>query len=374
MTGLNPSDILPNPNDYLNKYYKQDYNYSIELILCSTYTFVDLHDFKSRIKMTGSISFFIMGFIKYSSLLIRKTYTKSGIDRIKMDWMNVRYTEDRQIMLDYATFGRRLVTISAVFMFCGSSMYRFIVPIATKIVADNITYRRLVYPIPSIMFDARQSPINELMIVIQGSLGMVVNTITVGACGIAAVFVMHICGQLEVLVTWLKYLIDGRVDQNDNTKERLAEIVKKHVQLLSFISLTENLLNEISIVEVFGCTLNLCLLGYYCLLDGIGDLVRTVAMFTLLISFGFNIFIFCYIGELLTEQCRKVGEASYMINWYRLPGKEGLALKLIISMAASTRKFSAGKFVELSLSSFGDVIKTSVTYLNMLRTVTSRMS
>ena len=31
----------------------------------------------------------------------------------------------------------------------------------------------------------------------------------------------------------------------------------------SFIALTEDLLHEISLIEVVGCTLNICFLGYY---------------------------------------------------------------------------------------------------------------
>lgn len=36
--------------------------------------------------------------------------------------------------------------------------------------------------------------------------------------------------------------------------------------IFSFISLTEELLQEISLVEVVGCTLNICFLGYYCMM------------------------------------------------------------------------------------------------------------
>lgn len=42
--------------------------------------------------------------------------------------------------------------------------------------------------------------------------------------------------------------------------------VKKMIYLLqrfSFIALTEDLLREISLVEVVGCTINICFLGYY---------------------------------------------------------------------------------------------------------------
>lgn len=57
----------------------------------------------------------------------------------------------------------------------------------------------------------------------------------------------------------------------------------------------------------------------------------------------------------LCKQCRKVSEISYMIDWYRLPGKKALAVTLLISMSNSSVKLTAGNLIELSLSSFGDV-------------------
>lgn len=46
-----------------------------------------------------------------------------------------------------------------------------------------------------------------------------------------------------------------------------------------------------------------------------------------------------------------------MIDWYRLQGRKSHALLLIIAMSSSSIKLTAGKFVELSISSFGDVSK-----------------
>jgi len=84
-----------------------------------------------------------------------------------------------------------------------------------------------------------------------------------------------------------------------------------------------------------------------------------------------------------------------MIDWCRLPGKKGLALVLMIAMFNSSIKLTAANLFNLSLSTFGDVsnailsrflnllailiccfshqqvARTSVAYLNMLRTLTA---
>ncbi|XP_026668784.1 odorant receptor 4-like isoform X2 [Ceratina calcarata] len=97
---------------------------------------------------------------------------------------------------------------------------------------------------------------------------------------------------------------------------------------------------------------------------------ETVASYSILYaSMSFNIFIFCYIGETLTEQCKEIGERVYMTEWYRLPPKVAIGLVLIISRSSAVTKITAGKLVQISIATFGDVFKTSFAYFNMLRTV-----
>jgi len=111
----------------------------------------------------------------------------------------------------------------------------------------------------------------------------------------------------------------------------------------SFISLTDKVLREISVVEIVGCTLNMCFLGYYTITVCISykkyvpckthryfeaisennvynsykfsntgiftfqeweskETTSYITYIVLLISLTFNIFIFCYIGELVAEK------------------------------------------------------------------------
>ncbi|KAF3424638.1 hypothetical protein E2986_11717 [Frieseomelitta varia] len=72
------------------------------------------------------------------------------------------------------------------------------------------------------------------------------------------------------------------------------------------------------------------------------------------ISICFNIFVICYIGEILTEQCRKIGEVVYMTDWYYLPSKIILDLSLIIARSNVLVRITAGKFVDMSVHTFGD--------------------
>ncbi|KAL0117050.1 hypothetical protein PUN28_010126 [Cardiocondyla obscurior] len=372
---------------------------SFLFIPSAMYMVLEMNDTYLILKLSGALSFCVMAVMKYSLLIFREKDIRSGVQHIKNDWMNTQYYGDRNIMIRNAKFGRRLVVICTFFMYGSAVFYYFALPFSVGKITDereNLTYRPLIYPIAKVIVDARYSPISEILFWVQCISGFIAHSVTAGACSLAAVFAMHAYGRLEVLIQWIKHLVDGREDLYNNVDERLAMIVQQHVQILRFISLTDKVLREISFVEVVGCTFNMCLLGYFSMTEWeTREPARYITFMVLLVSLTFNIFIFCYIGELVTEQCKKVGMVSYMIDWHRMEERRGLALILMIAVSNTSIKLTAGNFFELSLSTFGDVsefnhsmlylfvsiikiilfhrqvVKTSVAYLNMLRTLTT---
>ncbi|XP_015179497.1 PREDICTED: uncharacterized protein LOC107068019 [Polistes dominula] len=70
-----------------------------------------------------------------------------------------------------------------------------------------------------------------------------------------------------------------------------------------FCAEVEKVLREVCLLEVVASTLIICLLEYYCITEWENnDRIATITYVILLIAFTFNIFIFCYIGELLVDQ------------------------------------------------------------------------
>ncbi|XP_066595181.1 uncharacterized protein [Prorops nasuta] len=344
------------------------------MIPCGLFMILEINDTYHKIQLTGPLSFCLMAIIKYYSLILRENEIRDLLKRIEIDWESVKFDNDRRLMLRSAEFGRRLMAICGFFMYGGAVFYYLAMPFAIgKVTADdgNFTYRPLVYPVSKILVDARQSPINEIFFILQCLSGFIAHSITVASCSLAAVFAMHVCGQLDVLMAWLNRLVQS-YNEFESVDEIFAEVINQHVRTLGFIARMEYILREISLVEVVGCTLNLCFLCYYCMKEySDNQNVGTITYVTLLISLTFNIFIFCYIGELVAGQCKKIGDMAYMIDWYQLPKKSGLNLILMIAMSNSNTKLTAGNLINLSLGSFGDIIKTSVAYLNMLRQLTA---
>ncbi|CAL1689209.1 unnamed protein product [Lasius platythorax] len=346
------------------------------LVPCTLGTILVDTDLDTKIRMIGPISFFLMAVIKQYILIARSERISECIRHIRADWDRVRmgHEKDREVMLDNAKFGRWLSFVSAAFMYSAGFFYTTLMPLCARRteIIDNETVRLLSFPIYRGLLDPRTTPSFEIAQFTQTLAGYAIYTLTIGVCSLAAVFVMHACGQFRILMLKLENLADGKKRKSTSGKtaqERLSDIVKYHIRILSFITRTEELLNEIFFVDVVGCTLNICFLGFNMMTEWEHrETLGTMTFCSLLISFTFNIFILCYIGELLAEQCTQIGTKSYMINWYYLPDKSALGLTLVMAMSNATIKLTAGKFMELSLASFCSIMKAAMAYLNLLRT------
>ncbi|XP_043282241.1 odorant receptor 63a-like isoform X2 [Venturia canescens] len=152
----------------------------------------------------------------------------------------------------------------------------------------------------------------------------------------------------------------------------MSNVIKCHVNGFRFSARIDESFREACLVEIMASTLTICLLEYSCMWTFFNkDTASLITYVLLLISYVFNVFIFCYIGQLLQTKYEMVGKAAYMIEWFKLPDKLGLALVMIMAITGSPRKLTAGRMLDLSIRNFGAIIRTSVTYLNMLRATTT---
>jgi len=54
-------------------------------------------------------------------------------------------------------------------------------------------------------------------------------------------------------------------------------------------------------------------------------------------------------------QSDQIGSMCFMIDWYQLPAKSVRSLILMIAMSSQPMKISAGRMIDLSLTTFGTV-------------------
>nr|XP_003700922.1 PREDICTED: odorant receptor 13a-like [Megachile rotundata] len=332
-------------------------------------------DLQQKLMVMGPLSHWFIGGINYTTLLLRGKEIQCCIKRVQTDWRTVTRLNDQKIMMRNAEIGRYVVVCCTAFMQGGVLCYCVITGFTTEVVQvgnETRTVRLLPCAAYKKLIPVDTSPTNEIILFVQFLAGFVVNSTTVGAFSLAIVFAAHAYGQLDVLSTWITEFVNQSREHDKNAfLNSIGPAVEKHLNVLTFISHIEDMLTEMCFLELFQCTFGICLLGYYVLLYwALHDLQNMVTCSIILFSMSCNIFVVCFIGEKLSEQCTKVGEAVYMTEWYHLPGKDILDLVLIISRSSVVTKITAGKIVHMSLYTFTTVMKTAFAYINVLRQTT----
>lgn len=121
-------------------------------------------------------------------------------------------------------------------MYTGGVIYHTILPFSGPRMTDvsNRTLKPLVYPSYSVLYDVQKSPIYEFVYLAHCLCGYVIYSVTAGACSLAAIFAMHICGQIEIISSLIDDLVDGRKYNESRTcaGQRLAVIVKHHLRVI----------------------------------------------------------------------------------------------------------------------------------------------
>ncbi|KAF3054522.1 Odorant receptor 136 [Nylanderia fulva] len=325
---------------------------------------------RRRLKMIGPMCNCLMTLLKHAMLICQSDRIKECIRHIEEDWRKLTLTKDRKIMTGNSRISRNLAIFCVAFVYSSGFSYRVIMPLSRGVIItpQNVTIRPTMGSEGYYVFvDPQKTPAYEIISTIQFVSGFVQYAVVSGTCSLAALLVLHACGQLKILITRMEDLTQTKHFNDDNRK--LAAVVRQHIRIKRYLSKVEETLQYTCLIEVLGCTLILCLLGYYIIMEW--EDKNTVSMTTyaiLLLSFSFNIFILCFIGDLLTDQSIKMYITSCTLEWYRIPHKTARSLVLIIAVSSKPVKITAGKFMDLSLNSFGAIMRTSVAYLNVLRT------
>ncbi|XP_015179319.1 PREDICTED: odorant receptor 43a-like [Polistes dominula] len=321
--------------------------------------FVIEQNVRIRLKIFGPLCTCSINATKYSILMTRGKKIKECMKHVKDDWKKVVLEKDYESMMSHAKVGRTLAVMSASFIYGAGMSYRTILPLSKgKMIIGNLTIRPLACPSYFVIFNEQETPAYELVFFGQFLAGFAVYSVACGVCGLATFLIMHVCGQLEILMRMMRDIVDEKNDNDSDPDKRIAEVIQHQTRARNFVKDVEEILQYMCMVEILGCT---------SLEWENSDTTGLVTYFIFLLSFAFNMFIFCYIGELLSEQGMKVGVTSCTLNWNRLPTKSARSLVLIILASNHPIKIVAGKLMDMSLSNFNNIIKTAVGYFNILR-------
>ena len=185
-----------------------------------------------KVQLMGPFSFCFSSVIKYCYLGAKGHFFERCIQHVREDWKMVDDPNYRAIMLKYATFSRKLITICASFFYSGILLFHTVMQFFAKETSgDNSTFRPLPFPGPDSILDSQSSPTYEVVYSLHVFTGLIMCSITMLAYSLAATFVTHICGQIQIQIVRLHDLVESK-QRKDVGPDPLSVIVHDHAEIL----------------------------------------------------------------------------------------------------------------------------------------------
>ena len=97
----------------------------------------------------------------------------------------------------------------------------------------------------------------------------------------------------------------------------------------------------------------------------------TIKTFIVLGTLLGQLFAYSYVGDYLNRQMEGIGDSIYSCSWYDIPKSVTKDIIYVIMRAQDPVYLKAGKFFILNMETYMSIIKTSMSYLSVLRVMIS---
>ncbi|XP_077266956.1 odorant receptor 47a-like [Temnothorax americanus] len=323
--------------------------------------------------LTGSSS--ITSVVK---LLLHRVYWRQKFILVKSvihDWTYVENSHSRAIMIKYARIGK---LGSSIFFYFGCASFIFLV--STSVFANidlssekqifNETYQRKLIFSTYCVFGKYTSSFAYCAIEALQFVQIVVSAIS--HCGNDGFFfdlTMHMCGQFAILQKNFTELSCKKFSY----RTKLATLLKRHYQLMYLSHYLERTFTLVILAQLFMSVLVLCVEGFLILLSlEMNDTITAAKHSVFIVAMLVQLFLYCFAGQTLEFQSKGLAYAIYKPPWYTFDLSMMKNLPLIILRTANPQQLTAGKFVAINLMTFKEILKSSASYLSVLRVMTKR--
>ncbi|GAB1864521.1 Odorant receptor [Camponotus japonicus] len=293
----------------------------------------------------------------------------SVVNMMREDWMILKQDGERNVMMKRMQTSRLIVICAYVLM-----VFTLIIMIICPYFGlsfrhlTNLTDRDKPFFLQSYyLYDTDKSPQYELTYLTQIIASFLVLIIYTSVDTFLGFVIFHVCGQLENFRGRLVNLIAGK-----EFNKALSNNIVTHLRLIRYVDNIEDIFTLIMFGSVIYFGIIFCLSGFVFIVMinnekiNVTNLLQIYCMMAAIIIYFMQMFFYCYVGELIIEQCEAVYRTVYDLEWYNWESKQARNLILLMIRVQQPFRITAGKIVPLTMATFCSLLKTSAGYISFL--------
>ncbi|KAL0129886.1 hypothetical protein PUN28_001862 [Cardiocondyla obscurior] len=175
---------------------------------------------------------------------------------------------------------------------------------------------------------------------------------------------LHMCGQVKILKTnFINFNISS-----PQVYGRFNALIQKHNYLMELAKKLAESINFVLLTQLFISSILLCIMGFQFILAlKMNNVVVMGKSLMVLCTFLTQLSVYSFVGDYFKNQMEEIGLFIYQSSWYNLPIKLMKNLIFIIMRTRSPVKLQAGNYIVVNLATYMSILKTSISYLSVLR-------
>ncbi|XP_018358398.1 PREDICTED: odorant receptor 13a-like [Trachymyrmex cornetzi] len=315
-------------------------------------------------------------------IMLNSEKVKICLNTIQKDWQSVNTDVERIILQQHTRYGQYLATFYAVFVHTMTTLF-MLKPIIVSLITDDISNTtKSSIPIASrLPFNVEYGEkFNQYIYLIAIHNYMAVFTrsfATIAVDNLYYVLIQHACGMFSIIGNVLENI--GKNNANDfiaksdkikdNNYSKTLHCLRRHLDVIEFAENIEALFTKIFLINL---NLNMIcgsLAGLQVLMNlerNTSDISVPIIIYT---AQFIHLFLHFWNAQFLLDYSVLPYKSICKANWYYTSQKCQKLLLLIMNRTTTPCKITAGKIVILSIESFATVLKTSISYLTMFRSL-----
>ncbi|XP_012346812.2 odorant receptor 63a-like isoform X2 [Apis florea] len=214
-------------------------------------------------------------------------------------------------------------------------------------------------------FTYDESPIYEYVLIVQFiQLFFIASSIAM-LDALIITLIFHIGGQIEILHKILKN-ISIKDEKPESSRIIIKSLIDRHYRIIVGSEYIESLFSYIALMQLICNTLVICCIGFLIVVAVNSNLKLLIRISFFYIAITLEAFIFSIAGEYLSNKSLSVSNSAYESPWYLLSPKNRAVMILLMVRSQRRLTITAGKFMDLSMQGFANVLKASASYISIL--------
>ncbi|EFN67926.1 Putative odorant receptor 13a [Camponotus floridanus] len=176
--------------------------------------------------------------------------------------------------------------------------------------------------------------------------------------------ILHVCGQANILkIRFINFDVTS-----PQIYDRFNKLIQRHRYVIMLARKLADLMSFVLLIELFIISILLCIVGFQLIFAlKVNDTVMIGKSSIVLSGVLTQLTLYSFIGNYLKSEMEEIGLSIYQSAWYSFPRKLIKSVIFILMQTKSPVALQAGNFIVVNLSTYVSILKTSFSYLSVLR-------